>query len=76
MNNEHWLRWSPRPLAMLISALTFLYSGIGVSVINTVLMINGVAVTVPPIDSVTQNNLLLILLGVGAMRSIDKKNGV
>ena len=73
MNQEHWLRWSPRPLAMMVSVITFLYSGIGISLLNTLLAVNGIPVVVPPIDAITQNNMMIILLGVGVMRSLDKR---
>jgi hypothetical protein len=72
MNNEHWLRWSPRPLAMMVAVITLLYSGIGVSLLNGILVsFKGVA-AFAAVDPVTQNNLLYILLGIGAMRSYDK----
>jgi hypothetical protein len=71
---EHWLKWVPRPLSILVSVITLLYSGVGISVLNAIFMYNGVSVTVPAVDSLTQNNMLIVLLGVGAMRSIDKRN--
>lgn len=74
MIKEHWLKWSPRPLAMMVSVLTLLYSGIGVSLINAILLLNGVPITLLPVDPITQNNIMVILLGIGAMRTYDKKN--
>ena len=74
MNSEHWLKWSPRPLGMMVAVISFLYSGILVSVVNGVLIANGIPGSFVAIDSVTQNNLMVILLGLGAYRSFDKKN--
>jgi hypothetical protein len=73
MINEHWLKWSPRPLGMLVSVISFLYSGIIVSTINGILIANGIPGSFVAIDSITQNNLMVILLGLGAYRSFDKK---
>ena len=70
---EHWLKWMPRPLGMLVAVLTFLYSGIGVSFINGILLLNGVNVSFPVVDSNTQDNLMVVLLGIGYMRTMDKK---
>ena len=72
MNNEHWLQWSPRPLAMMVAVATFLYAGIGVSLLNTLLVALGKTASVALVDPITQSNMLYILLGVGAMRSYDK----
>lgn len=74
MNKEHWLKWSPRPLGMLVAVLTFLYSGIGISLLNGLLIMNGVPAQFIAVDAVTQNNLMIILLGIGYMRSMDKRN--
>lgn len=71
--SEHWLKWSPRPLGMMVAVLTFLYSGIGISIINGILITNGVPAVFPPVDISTQNNLMVILLGIGYMRTMDKK---
>jgi hypothetical protein len=73
VSKEHWLKWMPRPLAMMVSAISLLYSGIGISLINGWFIFNGIPTILPPVDHITQESLLVALLGIGALRSVDKR---
>lgn len=70
--NENKIQTLPRPIAIWVSAISLLYSGMGISIINAFFIFNGIPTLLPPVDPVTQTNLLYTLLGLGAMRSYDK----
>jgi hypothetical protein len=72
--NEHFIKWMARPAGMWVAVATYAYSGIGVSLLNGLMKATSSDVIFQPVDALTQDNLLIILLGIGAMRSFDKRN--
>ena len=64
-----------RPAAMWVGVATLLYSGIVSNIISWVAACFGLP-TLPIIDSTTQNNILMGLLGLGGLRTFEKAKGV
>jgi hypothetical protein len=64
-----------RPAAMWVGVISLAYSGIGISLLSWISVLFG-GVPLPFIDTSTQMNLLMGLLGLGGMRTYEKTKGV
>jgi hypothetical protein len=64
-----------RPAAMWVGVISLAYSGIGISLLSWISLLFGGA-PLPFIDTSTQMNLLMGLLGLGGMRTYEKTKGV
>lgn len=71
----NWVIAGARPIAMWVAVLTFLYSGIGLSILNCIAINKGWS-PFPAVDSVTMDAVLYSLLGISAARSFDKYHGI
>ena len=65
-----------RPFIGWSCGIAMAFNYIGVPVIETVSVINGTPLTINPLDLEVMMPVLLGMLGLGGMRSYEKRNGV
>ena len=65
-----------RPFIGWSCGLAMAFNYIGVPVVETVSVINGTPLTIDPLDLEVMMPVLLGMLGLGGMRSYEKRNGV
>ena len=65
-----------RPFIGWSCGIAMAFNYIGVPVVETVSVINGTPLTIDPLDLEVMMPVLLGMLGLGGMRSYEKRNGV
>lgn len=65
-----------RPFIGWSCGIAMAFNYIGVPVVETVSVINGTPLTINPLDLEVMMPVLLGMLGLGGMRSYEKRNGV